>query len=146
LNKDVWLSGGPYIITDYQPDQSVTLERNPKYWGPPATLDKIVFRIIKDDTAAAQALKNQEVQMIVPQPDPDLLNQLNGVSGLDTTVNGGFTFEHFDFSFLNPLFQDKAVRQAVAYCTPRQDMVDKLIKPLDPKAGLIQNRMFFPFQ
>jgi peptide/nickel transport system substrate-binding protein len=146
LDKSVWISGGPYIITDYQPDQSVTLERNTKYWGPPATLDKIVFRIIIDDTAAAQALKNQEVQIIVPQPDPDLLNQLKGVSGLNTTVNGGFTFEHFDFSFLNPLFQDKAVRQAVAYCLPRQDMVDKLIKPLDANAKVMQNRIFFPFQ
>ena len=38
------------------------------------------------------------------------------------------------------------MRQAVAYCVPRQDIVDKLIKPLDPNAKLLQNRMFDPFQ
>jgi peptide/nickel transport system substrate-binding protein len=134
------------VITDYQPDQSVTLSRNDKYWGPPGAADKIVFRIITDDTAQVQALANQEVQVISPQPDPDLLNQLKGVSGVTSQVNGGFTFEHFDFNFQNPLFQDAAVRQAVAYCLPRQDILDKLIKPIDDKAVLIQNRMFFPFQ
>jgi peptide/nickel transport system substrate-binding protein len=146
LKTDVMLSGGPYKITEYVPDQSVTLERNDKYWGPPATLDKIVFRIITDDTAQVQALGNSEVQVIKPQPDPDLLNQLKGVSGVTSSVNGGFTFEHFDFNFQNPLFQDKAVRQAVAYCIPRDEMVDKLIKPVNDKAEILQNRMFEPFQ
>jgi peptide/nickel transport system substrate-binding protein len=104
------------------------------------------MRIITDDVASAQALANGEVQVIAPQPDPDLLNQLEGLSGVTTKVNGGFTFEHFDVNFQVPLFQDKAVRQALAYCVPRQDMIDKLIKPLDPNAKILQNRMFEPFQ
>jgi peptide/nickel transport system substrate-binding protein len=146
LKKDVMLSGGPYMITDYQPDQSVTLERNPKYWGPPAKADKVVFRIISDDTAQVQALANSEVQVIQPQPDPDLLNQLKSVAGVTSSVEGGFTFEHLDFNFQNPVLADLAVRQAMAYCTPRQDILDKLIKPINDKAEVIQNRMFFPFQ
>lgn len=146
FQPDVWVSGGPYKITDYQPDQSVTLGRNDKFWGPPGNADSIVFRIITDDTAQVQALANQEVQVIGPQPDPDLLNQLKGVSGVTSEVNGGFTFEHLTFNFQNPLFQDKAVRQAVAHCVPRQEILDKLIKPINDKAELIQNRMFFPFQ
>ena len=146
VDPTVDLSGGPFKISEYVPDQSVTLVRNDKYWGTPAKADKIVMRIITDDTAAAQALANGEVQVIQPQPDPDLLNQLHGLSGVTTSVNGGFTFEHFDVNFQTPLFQDKAVRQALAYCVPRQDMVDKLIKPLDPNAKILQNRMFEPFQ
>jgi len=146
VDPTVALSGGPFKISEFVPDQSITLVRNDKYWGTPAKADKIVMRIITDDVASAQALANGEVQVIAPQPDPDLLNQLEGISGVTTTVNGGFTFEHFDVNFQVPLFQDKAVRQALAYCVPRQDMVDKLIKPLDPEAKLLQNRMFEPFQ
>jgi ABC-type transport system substrate-binding protein len=146
LKTDVMLSGGPYKITEYVPDQSVTLERNEKYWGTPGSADKIVFRIITDDTAQVQALANAEVQVIAPQPDPDLLNQLKGVSGVTSSVNGGFTFEHFDFNFQNPLFTDKAVRQAIAYCIPRDEIVTKLIKPVNDKAEILQNRMFEPFQ
>jgi peptide/nickel transport system substrate-binding protein len=146
VDPTVDLSGGPYKIQEYVPDQTVTLVRNDKYWGTPAKADKIVMRIITDDVASAQALANKEVQVIAPQPDPDLLNQLKGISGVTTATNLGFTFEHFDVSFLNPLFQDQSVRQAIAYCLPRQEIVDKLIKPMDARASLLQNRMFEPFQ
>jgi peptide/nickel transport system substrate-binding protein len=146
VNPSVDLSGGPFMISSYTPDQSITLVRNPKYWGPPASADKIVMRIITDDSASAQALANGEVQVIQPQPDPDLLNQLKGISSATTVVNQGFTFEHFDYSFLNPLFQDLAVRQAVAYCVPRQQILDTQVKPLLADAQLAQNRFFEPFQ
>ena len=89
---------------------------------------------ITDDTAAAQALANGEVQVDPAAARPRPANQLQGLSGVTTKVNGGFTFEHFDVNFQTPLFQDKAVRQALAHRVPRQDMVDKLIKPLDPNA------------
>ena len=146
VNPNVDLSGGPYMISSYTPDQSITLVRNPKYWGPPATADKIVMRIITDDSASAQALANGEVQIIQPQPDPDLLNQLKGIAGATTSVQQGFTWEHFDMNFQNPLFQDAAVRQAVAYCLPRQQILDTQVKPLLPNAVLAQNRFFYPFQ
>jgi peptide/nickel transport system substrate-binding protein len=146
FKPDVMLSGGPFLIKDYQADQSVTLVRNDKYWGPKALPDSIVFRIIVDDTAQVQALANQEVDVIAPQPDPDLVNQVKAISGVKSEVNGGFTFEHLDMSFSNPVLKDFAVRQAVAYCTPRQDLIDKLIKPINDKAEVLQNRIFFPFQ
>jgi peptide/nickel transport system substrate-binding protein len=38
------------------------------------------------------------------------------------------------------------VRQAIAYCIPRDEIVTKLIKPVDDKAAILQNRMFEPFQ
>ena len=75
-----------------------------------------MFRLIGDATAQPQALQNEEVQIISPQPNPDLLAQLEGIDGVTVEDFGSFTFEHFDFNFQRPLFQDKAVRQAFAYC------------------------------
>jgi peptide/nickel transport system substrate-binding protein len=146
LKPDVMLSGGPYKITEYVPDESVTLERNDKFWGTPGAADKVVFRIITDQSGLLPALLNSEVQVIAMPPDVDMLNELKSASHVTSSVNGGFTFEHFDFNFLNPLFQDKAVRQAVAYCIGRSELVDQLIKPLNDKAEVLQNRMFEPFQ
>ena len=59
---------------------------------------------------------------------------------------GSFTYEHFDFNFQRPLFQDKAVREAFALCAPRQEIVDTLIKPLNPDAVILNNRCYYPFQ
>ena len=92
-----------------------------------------------------QALANREVQVIaVGGAQPDAVAQFHGLSGVTAEVSGSNAFEHFDFNFQVPLFRDKAVRQAVADCMPRQEILDKLIVPTDAHAVLQQNRIFFP--
>ena len=99
------------------PGQSLTLERNDAYWGTPANADEIVFRLIADATAQPQALQNEEVQIISPQPNPDLLAQLEGIDGVtvETTSARSPTSTSTSTSS-DPIFQDKAVREAFAYC------------------------------
>jgi peptide/nickel transport system substrate-binding protein len=146
LKPDIMISGGPYKLAEWVAGQSLTLERNENYWGTPGNADRIVFRLIGDATAQPQALQNEEVQIIAPQPNPDLLQQLEGMQGVNVETFGSFTYEHLDFNFQRPLFQDPAVRQAFAYCVPRQEIVDTLIKPLNPDAVILNNRMYYPFQ
>jgi peptide/nickel transport system substrate-binding protein len=146
LKPDVMISGGPYNLADFVQGQSVTLERNDAYWGEPGKADSIVFRLIGEATAQPQALQNEEVQIIAPQPNPDLLEQLNAIDGITVQNFGSFTYEHLDFNFERPLMADPAVREAFAYCVPRQEIVDTLIKPLNPDAVVMNNRLFFPFQ
>ena len=147
VDPAIHLSGGPYRIDSYELEQSVTLVRNDKYWGPPPPLDTIVFRVITDGTAQVQALANREVQVIqIGGAQPDAVAQLKGLSGVTVDLIGGLAFEHFDFNFQSPLLCDEAVRHAVAECIPRQEIVDKLIKPTDDQAVVLQNRMFVPTQ
>jgi peptide/nickel transport system substrate-binding protein len=143
----VELSAGPYRISRVDPDQGVTLVRNERYWGPPGRLDSIVFRVVTSEGTAAQALANREVNVIgVSGTDSDAIGRLKSLDGVTVFVAPGYTFEHIDFNFQFPLFQDKAVRQAVAACIPRQEILDKLVKPVQADAVLLENRMFFPNQ
>jgi peptide/nickel transport system substrate-binding protein len=71
---------------------------------------------------------------------------LGKIDGVTTTVSGANSFEHFDFNFQVPLLQNKAVRQAVAQCLPRREILDKLIIPTDSNAVLQQNRLLFSGQ
>lgn len=146
IDKSITPSGGPYTIDAFKPGESLTLVRNDKYWGTPGQADTLVFRQVPDASAQPQALANNEVQVITPQPTEDLLAQVKKIGDVDSSVNGGFTFEHYDFNFKNPILQDKAVRQAFALCIDRQEIVDTLVKPLNPDAVVLNNRIFFPFQ
>jgi ABC-type transport system substrate-binding protein len=76
--------------------------------------------------------------------DADSISRVKSLDGVTVDVTSSYTFEHVDFNFQFPLFRDKAVRQAVAHCIPRQEILDKLVKPTDGDAVLLQNRMFFP--
>jgi len=130
----VALSGSWYRIKEYKKGESLTLVRNEKYWGTPANLDTIVFRTINDAKAQSQALQNGEVQVIYPQADPAVADSLSKMSGVKFDPEAGLTFEHLDMNLKNPIFQDIKVRQAFALCMDRQDIVDKLIGPVDAKA------------
>jgi peptide/nickel transport system substrate-binding protein len=144
---DLAPSAGPYQVSQWQAGQSITLTANPKWWGTPPGSKNVVIRFISQDQQA-QALQNGEVQVIQPQPNPDLLAQLKNIGNQINIQNKDqFTFEHYDFNFRkgNP-FTDLKVRQAFAYCLPRQTIVDNLIKPVNPQAQVLNSLYAEPFQ
>jgi peptide/nickel transport system substrate-binding protein len=55
----------------------------------------------------------------------------------------GQTYEHLDFRMDHPLLRDKAFRQAIAACIDRQDLVDRLIKDVDPHAVPLGSLLLF---
>nr|WP_255479859.1 ABC transporter family substrate-binding protein [Quadrisphaera sp. RL12-1S] len=145
VDKDNWLSAGPYMIDSWQAGQSITLKANPKWWGTPAKTGTIVIRFI-DATAQAQALANGEIQVAKPQPAADILKQLQAI-GSSVKIDQGdeYTFEHADFNFQGE-FKDANLRKAFALCMPRQQIVDKLIKPVNQNATVLNSRWKLQFQ
>ncbi|WP_234320050.1 ABC transporter family substrate-binding protein [Streptomyces sp. SBT349] len=127
-------SSGPYVITGFEPEQSVTLTRNENYWGEPGTADTIVIRTIAEEEQVA-ALQNGEVDIIEPQPTVDMANQITGASTIESQVAEEYTYEHLDFNFNEGPFADSLpLRQAWALCTPRETLVQNLIQPVVPDA------------
>ncbi len=145
LKKDIMPSDGPYVIDSWTAGQSLTLKANPKWWGKPAKSQTVVIRYIADD-AQAQALQNGEINVMQPQPQVDILNQLKQLGDkVKVTTGDEFTFEHLDFNF-KTAFADKNLREAFALCVPRQEIVNNLVVPTQPSAKILESRFVFPFQ
>ena len=140
------VSGGPYVVSQFVKGNSLTLVRNDKYYGKRPALDQIVYRYITDSAAEPQALANNEVQMIYPQPQLDLIDQVKKIQGVKTETNLGLTFEHIDFNFKNSLLADIAVRKAIATGIDRQELLNATVKQFTDKAAVLNNRMFMPSQ
>lgn len=146
FDAEIMPGSGPYMIDSWEQNSSVTLVRNPEFPGNAGGPESIVLRNIADGTAQAQALENQEATVIAPQPDPVVADRLRNLSaqGIIFEAGGGLTFEHLDLNFANPLFQDAAVRQAFAQCIDRDDLVDKLVRGVDPEAEPLNSLVFLP--
>ncbi|MGX5682508.1 ABC transporter family substrate-binding protein [Schumannella luteola] len=146
-NTDLVLSSGPYMITDFVADQYVTLTANPEYTGAnQPKVEEITVRFITDPLAAVQALQNGEVQLISPQATADVAEAL---AALDVTVIGGYegTYEHIDLQFdqsKSGNFNNPLIREAFMKVIPRQEIVDKLIKPLQEDAVTRDSQVFLP--
>jgi ABC-type transport system substrate-binding protein len=138
-------SSGPYKLSKLDAGQRLTLIANDRWWGTPAATPTIVERFITLDEQA-QALQNREVQIVEPQPGPEVLKQLQSLRGVKVGVSDKYTYEHLDFNFHSSPFRDRRLREAFARCVPRQLIVDHLIKPVAPAARPLQVRTVAPFQ
>ncbi len=140
------LSGAWYEISEFNAGSNLILKRNEKYYGKPGLLDEIVFLQVPDAEQQPTALANGDVQVISPQPNVDLVNQLKEVTGIVTTLSQGLTFEHYDFNQANVHLADINVRKALSLCIDREEIVDTLIIPINPDATVLNNRMYVPNQ
>ena len=150
------VSNGAYTVTKMVKDQYVTLTANKDYaWGPLPKLSQITIRFIQDPTAQVQALQNGEVSIISGQATADTVTALKGLKNVTTTTSATSTYEHVDLTFNNKGPFDPAtyggdaskallVRQAFLKTIPRQDIVDKLIKPINANAVLANSQTFLP--
>ncbi len=137
-------SSGPYKLTSYEAGQSLTLSLNENWWGETPANESVVVRWIASDEQA-QALENLEINVMRPQPTVDLINQLDGLGGIQYETYDEYVYEHLDFNFDSSAFEDYDLREAFAHCVPRQLIVDNLIKPVQPDAEPMDIRNISPF-
>lgn len=141
------VSGGPYLISDYQKDTSITETPNPKWYGKTKpSLDKLVFRILTKQQTEVPALENNEVQAIYPQPNADIVNAVHNIDGVESTLGAGLTWEHLDLNLQNPLLADKVLRQAIFTAVDRKALIDKTIGQFVPHPKVMNNHNFVPGQ
>jgi peptide/nickel transport system substrate-binding protein len=158
-NPLVYLSSGPYIIEDIVEDQYITLVSNPVYaWGPSPKFERITVRFIADFTAQLQALENGELDIITGQPTADALAIAKDIaSRTGATVHQAdeAAYEHVDLTFNNGGPFDPAayggdaskaqkVRQAFLLTIPRDEIIEKIIKPLNPNATVRESFLTIP--
>ena len=155
-DKNLLVGSGPMKITDFKKDQYITLEKNDKYEGEhKPKVDQITVRYNEDPAAAVSALKNKEVQLIAPQSTADILKSVEGLKGIKTETGYEGTYEHIDLTTNNggPFDpktyggdKEKArkVRQAFLLTVPRQEIVDKIVKPLLPEAKVRSSFVHVP--
>ncbi len=144
-NNQPTFSGGPLLITGYDKDVSVTETPNPKWYGKTKpSLDKVVFRIITDQTQEVPALQNNEVQVIYPQPQADMVTQVKQINGVQSYLGKGLQWEHLDLNLSNPILKDLNLRKAIFTAVNRKDLIAKTVGQFVPGLEPLNNHNFMP--
>jgi peptide/nickel transport system substrate-binding protein len=146
FTADLMPSSAQYKITGFESNSSVTLERNDAFIGNKGGPAKIILRGISDQVAQAQALENGEVQVnSMAQPDANAAERLRNLEAQGVTfgANEGLTFEHFDLNVENKFLSDPAVRKAFMQCVNRDELVEKLVRPVLEDAQPLGSLVFF---
>ena len=137
------MGSGQYMLespTDWTPAQDVTLVRNPRYWGPAGTFDRLVFKQVQEEAAEEVMFRNGDLDRYGPTPenfdklkaDPAVAKMANAFN-YDTPF-GGYTYigwnqeKRVDGNPEPTVFADKRVRKAMTMLVNRQRLADELYK------------------
>jgi len=119
INRDPAVTG-PYKVSEFVPEDHVTLVRNDAYFGDPSPLDEIRLVKAADSTAAVTSLRSGDLDALWSIPSSDVA-QLENDSSL-TVVKPQITSQYvsWEYDMTTPPFDDVRVRKAVAYALDRE--------------------------
>lgn len=141
LNK-IPMTAGPFKVESMNPTtKTVTIARNPDWWGDPAILDKIVFRALTTD-AAPGAFANAEVDFVNIGPDPAGFKQAQTRSDGEIREAAGPQFRHITFNTKSPVISDVNVRKAIAESLNREAIAKSDLQGLNWPPLMLNNHFF----
>lgn len=139
-------SAGPFQIEQFQNNVAVIETPNPRWYGEGPHLDRLIFRMITEASQEPTALANNEVQVIYPQPQVDLVQQVQNIPNVSSYVGMGLTWEHFDFNLENRFLAQEPLRDAMFTAVDRQAIIDATVGQFTDKAEPLNNHNFMPQQ
>jgi len=118
------LGSGPFKITDFKAGDHVTETANKSYFRGAPHLDKVIFRVVSSGNTAVNQIQTGEVNLLGQSSDISArqFNQLKGVAGLTPYNTPGDNWDHVDL-IETGFLKDRTVRQALAYATPKQQII-----------------------
>lgn len=139
-------TSGPFIWDGVDNTaKTISVKRNPNWWGEKPYLDRIVFKQVPQ-AAQIDALLNGEIDYMDVSIDANAVKRVKADKGkkvrLDTNVSA--TFEHLTFGPFNAVTGDVAVRQALALALDREQIAVAIQSPIVGKknVAVLNNRIF----
>jgi len=123
-------SMGPYILKDWQAQQSITMQANPHYYGGKVWIAEHLTRIIPDTATQFLELSAGHIDEMGLTPTqynrlfdtkPFLKKNYQRYRYLDSV------YTYLGFNLKRQLFKDQRVREAIAYAIDRQELIDGVL-------------------
>ncbi|HEX4356932.1 MAG TPA: ABC transporter family substrate-binding protein [Pseudonocardia sp.] len=139
------VTAGPFTLDSIdQGAQTVTLRRDPKWWGTPAKLDRVIYKVV-DISALSDAIANNEIDCFELGSSADLLRRAQNTPGVQvrnapSRIYNNITVNGAPGAILN----DRALRRAALQGIDRAAVTRRLIGATVPDAQPDGNHIYVP--
>lgn len=115
---------GPYMLKEWDKGQKMVFVKNPYYWqqGKPLA-GEIDINVVADDNTRIMQLESGQIDIATDIPF-NRTKELGSVSGVTMKEVPSTEADFLALNNKNPKLQDARVRQALAYATNRQDIIN----------------------
>ncbi len=111
---------GPFVYVSRAVEDNIVIEKFPDYWGEPAYLDRVTFKVIADGQTMVMSLRSGAIDM-AGHLEASQVAELEGMTVLEGRAN------YVQALYLNNSaapFDDIRVRQALCYAIDKYMIID----------------------
>ena len=121
------VSGGPFMITEFEQDELAIFEKNPNYYATPAHIDGFALQHFTFEDAMVTALKTGEIDAIETVPTAAVKTLQD--AGMNVFVGPALAYRTFiinssPYKETDPELMDPRVRQAFECAIDRHQIID----------------------
>lgn len=118
---------GPFAFQSWTPGESLVMRRYESYWGTPARLDRIVFRVVVDARQRLIDLESGSVDLAAAiRPDEQPFVELHPDLRLEHTP--GNDVSYLAFNVTHPPFDNRDVRRAANHAVNKEPIINLAFK------------------
>ena len=119
---------GPFKFREWVTGDHIRVVRNNNYYLGKPRLAEIYFKVIPDANARLVALEAGEIDEAgIPPKD---YNRMRAMEGINVFEYDSLVYTYLGLNMANPKFANKKVRQALAYATNKDQLVNLIFKGL----------------
>ncbi|WP_088044433.1 glutathione ABC transporter substrate-binding protein [Bacillus sp. EAC] len=135
---------GPFVFDSWSPGQEITLVKNKNYWGDKPKVDKVIFKVVPEDSTRISMIETGEAQIAEPLPVA-VMDQVESSTAMDVYRSEGFGTEYIGFNVNKKPFNDVRVRKAIAHAVEMDSIIKGVFNNVGKKANSAMGSKVFGY-
>jgi len=120
------VGNGAFVLKEWRANDRVVFEANTNYFAGRPQLDRVVFRIVPDETVLLASLRTGEIDLL-PYIPPNQITEIASETKLRLMKYPDRGYSFLAFNLQRPIFADRRMRQAITKAINRQNLIEVLL-------------------
>jgi len=135
-------TSGPFTLASWE--EAITLERNVHYTAPDGggDVESVRFEVADGVRAMVTGLSSGRFDVINPTPLDWVVEDVEGISGIQHSLIPGAYWEQISFNHSDPLLSLPWMREAIATALDRESVLNATVRALDPATTSLGNTVW----
>ena len=116
---------GPFKFVQWDRDDKIVLEANDTHWAGRPSLDRLIFRSIRDNSVRLMELQQGDLH-VMEFPNPDEIPFIRGDAQLEILMQSSLNVGYLAMNMDKPPFNNLKVRLAINHAINKAEIIENL--------------------
>lgn len=135
---------GPFVFESWTPGKEIVFNKNEKYWGTQSKLDRVIFKIVPEETTRISMLETGEAHIAEPL-SVTMMETVENSKNAEIFRSEGFGTEYIGFNVEKEPFDDAGVRKAIGHAIEMDSILEGVFENVGKKSNSLLGPKVFGY-